>query len=211
MRLKTWIHLWALVSISCMQMVVCNTVIIMELRYICGTQRWVKGLSWTSPAKHVRNAGQNIVVTILWYSTPVHIGTHPSVHNGGVDYLVGFLYTCTRHDPMYTSVESSYSYLQNQCKQCAKLVYVHHSRSAAYTSGRVTHSVFKTAMSIVIYRQSYCNGWRWLHTCSICHQLQTGHTYSRSYIRSECTGKEQLSIVPHIELMLSGRSYSIYV
>ena len=59
---------------------------------------------------------------------------------------------------MHISVELSYLlYLQNQCtvrkrkrKQGDTWIHAHQSRSIAYTSGRVPHSLFKTAFKTVV-------------------------------------------------------------
>ena len=66
----------------------------------------------------------------------------------------------TQHDSMYTSVKSSYLlYLQNQCtvrkgKQGDRCIIAHQYRSAAYTSSRVPHSLFKTAWLCWMYQLS---------------------------------------------------------
>ena len=65
------------------------------------------------------------------------------------------------NDPMHTSVEAGYLlYLQNQCivrkkgKQGDKWIHAHQSRSAAYTSGGVPRSLFKTAWLCWMYQLS---------------------------------------------------------
>ena len=83
---------------------------------------------------------------------------HTPISPGG-DRLGVPIYTYTRHNPMYTSVESSYSlYLQNQCtvrKQGDKWVYAHQlARSAADTSMRVPRCLFKTAWLCWMYQPS---------------------------------------------------------